>query len=419
MHHVIIGNSAAGIGALETLRKHDRVSPVTLISREDGPAYSRVLLPYYLRQRIGFRNLYIKDNSYYEKLNIKVRFKQEVSKILSKQGQVELANGDRVNYDNLLIATGSKPFMPPIKNLSGAGVSNLWTINDAQNIEGKLGPGKSALILGSGFISLMAAWAAVNRGVSVTVVELLPCIMPQVLDEHAAAIVQDKLAQYNVALKLGAVTEKIARNDDGTITVHLQNEPPFKKDLVIVGTGVRPSIGLLENNDAIETDKGILVNEYMQTNIENIYAAGDVAQGPTVFGEKHVLNPLWSTAVEQGKIAGANMAGEISRYNGSLNMNVVSFFGITVASMGRFNSNGSKSENIIITDKDGYLKIVTENGVPIGAITIGNANCVPILGFLRPHIRYRKNMENDLFKLSKEHKDMIMLHKLVKYIKGR
>lgn len=383
---VIIGNSAAGINALESFRKYEADSPVTLISEEPGPAYSRVLLPYFLRKEVSFENLFIRRDNYYKRMKVNTRFGEAVLQIEVKKQKVRLKSSTVIPFDRLLIATGAHPVKPPVQNLAGPGVHHLWTLQDAQKLDSLLLPGKRALILGSGFVALQAAWAALTRGVEVTIFELMPRIMPRVLDEQGALILQQKILSHGVDLRTEITTEGIERSGDNTIRVFAKGYPPFSVDVIIVGTGVRPNVEFLQDSP-VEIDGGIPVNSRMESSIRGIYAAGDVASGPTVFNEAHVTHALWPTAVEHGKIAGANMAGKELDYRGSLNMNVTGMFGITVASMGIYQGcDGLENVSYIDSAKDRYIKILLRDQKPIGGIIVGTPEDVKLLGALRPFI---------------------------------
>lgn len=390
MKTVIIGNSAAGLNALETFRKYDPDSPVTLIAKETGPAYSRVLLPYYLRSRIPFANMFIRDDDYYRRLNVQTLFGQTVSGLDDQERTLQLVSGQNISFDQLLIACGALPVMPPIGNLAGPGVFHLWTLEDAVHLAPYFQVGKKVLILGSGFVSLQAAWSAVQRGMDVSVYELMPQIMPRVLDDTAAGLLQKKIMDYGVDLRLNVATDKIERQSNGKITVYACGMDAFDVDLVIVGTGVRPNTGFLKNS-CLATDRGILVDEKMATNLPGIFAAGDVAQGPTVFGAAHEIHAFWPTAVEEGKVAGANMAGKPCCYQGSLNMNVTQMFGVTVASMGDFCDPGNDLLRAEIDlDQGKYLKVFGREGIPVGALAVGPTEAVEEFGVLRSLIRNRQ-----------------------------
>lgn len=387
---MIIGNSAAGLNALETFRKYQPHAPLTLISSEPGPAYSRVLLPYYLRSRIPYQNMFIRDAAYYRRLSVRTMFGETVTGLDDENRELKLASGNHVPYDQLLIACGALPVMPPIPGLPGPGVHHLWTLTDAEHLAPYFQVGKKVLILGSGFVSLQAAWSAVQRGMEVSVYELMPQIMPRILDDQAAGLLQRKIIQYGVDLRLNINTERVQRQQDGKITVFAREQEPLTVDLVIVGTGVRPNTGFLLNS-RLATDLGILVDEKMATNLPGIYAAGDVAQGPTAFGDRHAIHAFWPTAVEEGKVAGANMAGRALSYPGSLNMNVTQMFGLTVASMGDFCSPDNQVLRQEIDLEQGkYLKIFGRAGVPVGALAVGGTELMAEFGILRALIRNRQ-----------------------------
>lgn len=392
MHVVIIGNSAAGLSALESFRKNDKESKVTLISKEGGVAYSRVLLPYYLRGKIDYDTFFIRDKGYYEKMKVGY-IEEKVIAVDDENKAVVLGDHRKITFDKLLIATGSYAVKPPIPGLDAEGVYNMWTLEDVHNLEPYFKKGKRALVLGSGFVSLQAAWAALTKGLDVKVIELAERIMPNVLDEKGSSILASKMVELGVDLRVKTLTQKIEKTEEGTFVIHTKDSEPFEVDFIIVGTGVRSHIQLVEGS-GIETDRGILVNEKMETSVKDIYSAGDVAQGPTTFGDKHVIHALWPTAIEMGKIAGANLAGKELIYEGSLNMNTTQMFDITVASMGEFNDGAGDEVYVFDNDKfDGYVKVVYEKGFVIGATTIGSSSLVPLLGKLRPIIRKKTKVD--------------------------
>ena len=392
MHLAIVGNGAAGLSALSRFRAIDKDSKITLVSAEGGSAYSRVLLPYYLRRKIPYENLFIRQPEDYEKLGVQTEFGTGVSRVDTESHRLTLADGRSIDYDRLLVATGSRPFLPPIEGLAGANVLHLWTLQDTERLDTLFEPGKRALVLGSGFIALQAAWAAQQRGLQVTVYELLPRIMPTVLDEAGAALLQRKVEEHGVEVLVGIQTERVDRSKPGALTVHAKGRPPLEVDLIIVGAGVRPNIEFLADSP-VRTDRGILIDEYMQTNVPGIYAAGDVARGPTSFGETHQTHALWPTAVEHGTIAGENLAGHRIPYQGSLNMNVTEMFAVTVASMGKFiEEEGTRSHLVENSGSSRYLKILLREEVPVGAVALGGAEDAVILGRLRPWIRHRRRL---------------------------
>jgi NAD(P)H-nitrite reductase large subunit len=391
MQIVIIGNSAAGLNALSRFRSFDRDSQITLVSAEPGTAYSRVLLPYYLRRQIPYENLFIRQPEDYVQLEVKTEFGVKAMGVDTESRSLALEDGRTISFDRLLIATGSRPFLPPVDGLAGENVYHLWTLGDTDRLDSLFLPGRRALVMGSGFIALQAAWAAQQRGLQVMVYELLPRIMPTALDERAAALLQEKIEEQGIEVRVGIQTQAVDRSNDGVLRVRAENHADLDVDLIIVGAGVRPNTELLDGTP-VQIDRGILVDEFMQTNIPGIFAAGDVARGPTTFGETHQTHALWPTAVEHGRVAGANLAGQRIPYQGSLNMNVTEMFGITVASMGKFVEDEGNSSYILANGLSRYLKIVLREGVPEGAIALGSAEDTVILGRLRPWILNRRRL---------------------------
>lgn len=395
---VIIGNSAASLSALDTIRAHDKKIKVTIISKEGEPAYSRVLLPYFLRGKLSHDKLFIRDKKYYEDNEVEYIEKAVVS-INSGDKKVKLEDNTEISYDKILIATGSSAVSPPIPGINQEGIYHMWTKDDAEKLEPYYKKGNRVLVLGSGFVSLQAAWAAVVKELEVTVIELSPRIMPSVLDEHGAEVLTENIRKSGIDLRVSTLTEKIEKQANGTFRVFIKDQEEIEVDFIIVGTGVRANIQLVDES-GIEVDRGILVDEYMRTNVPDIYSAGDVAQGLTTFGEKHVIHALWPTAIEMGQVAGLNMLGINHAYEGSLNMNVTQMYNKTVASIGRFSDEQVKTVHIFEDDgHSGYLKVCYEDNCVIGACLVGSTESVPLLGKLRALIKKRIKVDVEPEKL--------------------
>jgi nitrite reductase (NADH) large subunit len=396
---VIVGNSAAALSALDAFRRVDPSSPLTLVSEEPGPAYSRVLLPYCLRGSLPWDRVFIRTMGDYARAGVRTLFDRRVKRVDTAAGRLELAGGERLPFDRLLVSTGARPTLPPIPGLpplvaprahKERRAFHLWTLADARRLETEFRPGRRVLVLGSGFIALQAAWAACARGCSVSVYELQQRIMPTALDTAGAALLAERIRAHGVELAAGAQTEGFERSRTGAVRVLARGRQPLEVDLVIVGTGVRPNVELLAGT-ALAVQRGVPVDSRLCTAREGIFAAGDVAAGPTAFGEAHEIHALWSTAVEHGRIAGANLAGGQRLYAGSLNMNVTEMFGLTVASMGRF---GDEAGLLGWQQAGGgeprYLRMCFQDDLPVGAVTVGPPELAAVLGRLRPFIRRRR-----------------------------
>jgi NADPH-dependent 2,4-dienoyl-CoA reductase/sulfur reductase-like enzyme len=391
MQVTIVGNSAAALSALESFRKRDQTATVTLVSAEPGPAYSRVLLPYYLRGRLSRDRVFIRRMADYARLGAATEFGVGVDRVDAARRELQLADGRRLAFDRLLLATGSRPARPPVPGLDGPGIHTLWTLDDATRLDPLLREGARVMVLGSGFVALQAAWAASRRGLHVTVVELLDQILPRVLDPVAARILLEQLLAHGVDVRTGTRIDGFEARG-GKVRVSTAGEATSVVDAVIVATGARPNDGLLP--ECLEPGRpGIPVAGTMETRVDGVFAAGDVVRGPTAAGGPPEIHALWPTAVEQGRVAGANLAGADICYAGSLSMNVTEMFGLTVASLGRFVEEAG-DEVFEPHDHAGsrYLKIVSREGVPVGAISLGDPEGAALLGRLRPFVRQRRQL---------------------------
>ncbi len=408
MNIVVIGNSAAAINAVEKMRSKGSKDKITMISKEIKRPYSRVLLPYHLRGKLPKEEqLFMRDYDFYEKNKVEF-INDEVLQIDENSKKVRLKNNEEISYDKLLITSGSSPFTPPIEGLNGEGVYHMWTYDDAEKLKPYFEKGKSVLVLGSGFVSLQAAWAAIVKELNVYVYELLPKIMPRVLDDLSAEKLSNQMRNLGVDLNLSVSTQRVERLDNGKLRVHAKDMKPIDVDFIIVGTGVRPNTQFLKGT-SVNHERGILVDDLMRTTVEDIYAAGDVANGPTTFGD-NMIHALWPTAVEEGKIAGANILGFEEQYDGSLNMNVTQMFDLTVASMGNFMDDEKLEVWNYELPKLGMFKLILDNNVPVGASLVGKSELVEFLGILRPIIRKKKEMKctkDELFRYLRTKCDLI------------
>ncbi len=380
MRAVLIGNSAAALTAAESFRRYDQLSELILVAAEPGPAYSRALLPYYLRSSLPREKLFIRDWVYYERLRTQTRFGRAVTRVDECRRTLSLEGGEELPWDRLLVASGARPVLPRLTGLPAAGIHTLWTLQDADRLLPELLPGRRAVFLGAGFVGLQAAWAACARGLEVTVLETLPRVLPKVLDECGSALLEKRMRGHGVEVRCAVEIERIQSAD---------------ADLVVVAAGVRPELSFLEGTSVAVAPggAGILVDQRMRTSVPGIYAAGDAALGPSVFGEAHAAHALWPTAVEQGRVAGANLAGRERVYSGSLNMNVAELFGLTVASMGRFQESGDPAEEALVEQDPQagrYVKLLYREGVPLGGVVLGSPEDLSVLAALRPRIRARR-----------------------------
>jgi NAD(P)H-nitrite reductase large subunit len=376
--HLIIGGGPAAINAMETIRDFDRgTSAITLVS--DELAYSRMVLPYYLADQIPEKQVYTADDAYYEVLKAQRRIGPRASKIDPQAKAVTLEDGQNLEFDNLLIATGSSPTMPPIPGVDLSGVYPLWTLAHTQAVlettRGK--PKPEVVFIGAGFIGFIVLNAMYKRGWKLHVVEIADHVLPRMLDAQSSKLVQSWLERKGVTLHLGTTVRNISENNNRK-RLALASGQQIDADLVIIATGIRPNIDLVDGA-GIQTDQGILVNDRMQTNFPFIYAAGDVAQGPDLLGEKPAVHAIQPTAVDHGRIAGANMAGQTVHYAGSLLMNILDACGLQCASFGRWNEPAAEAVTICNGERPVYRKLLWTGDQITGAVFVGPANDLGML----------------------------------------
>jgi NAD(P)H-nitrite reductase large subunit len=397
MRVVIIGNGAASLAAVRSFRRFDTRSDLWLVARESGPAYSRLLLPYLLRGSLPPERVFVRKAADYEALAVRTRFGCTVIHVDDRGRTLALADGSLLPYDRLLVASGARPVLPRVEGLAGPRIHTLWTLADANRLEPELRPGRRLTLIGSGFVSLQTAWAAQVRGLRVTVLEALPRILPKVLDHKASALLEARMREQGADVRCAVGIERVERHAGEADGVPLRlvlscGVPSVDADLVVIAAGVRANLEFLEGSSVAlgPGGAGILVDEHLRSSVPDIYAAGDAALGPSVFGEPHVGHALWPTAVEQGKVAGANLAGRECAYAGSLNMNVAELFGVTVASLGQFVPTGAPGEEATeeYDHRAGrYVKLLYRCGVPVGGIVLGSPEDLAVLAALRPRVR--------------------------------
>jgi len=374
MRYVIIGNSAAAIGGVEGIRRHDPDGEIIVISREPYPVYSRPLISYFLAGQVDSRHMAYRPPSFYKDYGITVLLGKEAETVDMERCEVLLTGGHRIPYDRLLIATGGVPFVPPIKGVESNGVTTFTTYDDARALKRLIRRMKHVVILGGGLIGIKAMEGLMAHGIDITVVELMDRILGLVLDRTAAGILEKKLREGGVNTIKGTTIREILPDDGGKASeVALEDGQTIKADHVIIAIGVRPNLSVVTETP-VETNRGILVDDTMQTNVPNVFAAGDVAEATDlIIGEKRVI-PILPNAYRQGKIAGYAMAGHETTYPGGMVMNSVEVGGVPAISVGLMNppeDAGYEVKRFVDRKNSIYRKMVIKENQLVGFILIG------------------------------------------------
>ena len=360
--YVIIGNGVAGTTAAENIRKTDKEGPITMVTNEDLPFYYRIRLNEYVSRELTEQELIAKNDQWYKDHNIDLKLVTRVVEAVPQEKLIITEKKERLSYDRLLIATGSHSFIPPIKGSEEKGVFSLRTVQDARAISAYAGDAESIVLIGGGLLGLEAGNALRKLGKRVMVVEFFPRLLPRQLDGDGAKRLQGIMEEMGFSFRLGAKTQEITGN--GSVNrVVLEGGETLPAEMVIISAGVRPNMEMAEPL-GLDHDKGIKVDEHLRTNQSDIYAAGDVAEF------RGMPYGIWPAAMEQGKIAGINMAGGNEVYNGTTMANTLKVVGIDLASAGNIDAE-NEFQSKIVKDKDVYKKIVLENNRIIGCIMLG------------------------------------------------
>jgi nitrite reductase (NADH) large subunit len=361
-NYVIIGNGVAGTTAAENIRTTDKEGNITIVTDEDLPFYYRIRLNEYVSGDITEQDLIAKGDQWYRDQNIDLRLMTRIVKADLREKVIITDNNERLSYDRLLIAAGSHSFIPPIKGSEKRGVFALRTIKDARNISAYAEETEGIVLIGGGLLGLEAGNALRKLRKKVTVVEFFPRLLPRQLDVDGAERLQKIMEGMGFSFRLGAKTQEIT-GDDHANGVVLEGGETLPAEMVIISAGVRPNIELAEPL-GLDNDKGIKVDERLQTNQPDIFAAGDVAEF------KGMPYGIWPAAMDQGKIAGFNMAGGNKVYEGTTMANTLKVVGIDLASAGNIDAE-NEFESRIVKDEKVYKKIVIENNRIIGCIMLG------------------------------------------------
>ncbi|MEM3550433.1 MAG: FAD-dependent oxidoreductase [Candidatus Bathyarchaeia archaeon] len=327
---VIIGAHAAGVDAASAARKTDRTAEITLITDEKHAGYSRCGLPFVIGGQIpSFNNLIVFQPSYFQMMKLKLLTETKVTKIDTGKKVVEtLRNGDKkeIPYDSLIIASGASAFTPPIKGREKKGILPLRTIEDGEKIDQAIREGaKTAVVMGAGLIGLETAVALQERGLKVTVVEMLPQVLPAMLDSDIAKTVQETLEQKGIRILTGKPVEEFLGEDH--VTGIVAGGEQIYADLFVSAFGVRANTQIAtEAGIALGETRAVKTNARMETNVKDVYAVGDCAESTHIVTQRPVLQQLGTVAVRQGKVAGINAAGGYALFTGVLGSAVTQLY---------------------------------------------------------------------------------------------
>lgn len=381
MKHVIVGAGPAGVVASGILRKLRQEDEVLLIGGEPEPPYSRMAIPYYLIGNVKEEGTYLKTDAEYYKKNRIDYLQARVTKIDPKKKTLHLEGGKTVGYDKLLLATGATPIRPPVPGIEDPDITGCWTLADARLIAKRCKKGTKVLQMGAGFIGCIIMEAIALTGVELTIVEMGDRMVPRMMNETCGNLIKRWCEEKGIKVHTSTQVVKIEKRKDEkpAYVVHTKDGQKLEADMIIASTGVAPALDYLEGS-GIETDGGILINEHMQTNLPDIYAAGDCAKGRDFSTGGYEVQAIQPTATEHGRIAAQNMAGIPTPHPGSLNMNVLDTVGLISSSFGQWMGvKGGEHAELLDEKNFRYLRLEFKDDVLIGAQALGLTQHVGVL----------------------------------------
>jgi len=418
--YVIIGNSAAGLAAAESIRELDKTGKITVLSEEEHLNYSKPMITYFLTGSVDLKRISFKDREFYRVNNIDIRINTRVKSVDTDKMSLTVEDGGRIGFSKLLIASGGKPIIPRIR-ASGAGsgedvsfnavdsmnykkiggIFTLATLRDAIRIKDYLKKNsvKRISILGGGLIGLKAAEAFLDMGIDINIIELADRVLSATFDRQASGIIEEKVKSRGSKIYKNNTIEEVYITKGNISGYRLNDDRKMECRLLVIAVGVIPNTGFIYGGK-VKINRGILVDDRMQTSVKNIYAAGDVAEGLDMLLKENKNIAIWPLAVMQGAVAGNNMAGGNKKYSGGFFMNSVEILQIPSISMGLTVIEDKRGKDIEVLkdfnpDKHIYKKIVIRNNRIIGVILVGNIERAGIYaGLIRNEIDISSVREN-------------------------
>lgn len=361
--YLIIGNGIAGLSATEEIRKKDSDASILIVSSEKPSTYWRTRLSDLISKDFNDDDLYVKKEPWYSERHIDEKLQTAVDRLDTDKNIAYLSNGEEIEYGKVLLATGARPFIPPIKNVDSKGVFAIRTIDDLMNFKDYVKDKEKVVVIGGGILGLEAAYSALLLGKEVTVIESFDYLLSRQLDQDLSEKLEKALNEMGIKTYTGKFSEEILVEDGSVKGIRLSDGCEIPADAIMVQAGVRSNIDLAKNS-GLEVDRGIMVDDNLQTKKENVFAAGDCAQiGDFTIG-------LWTSSQEMGRIAGHNMTGSDEQYEKPKPFSTLMIGDTKIFSAGLSSGEGIEE---IKAEKDGNIyKLFKKDGQYVGGILWGD-----------------------------------------------
>ncbi len=398
--HLIIGCGAAALSALLAIRNIAQDDEIKVVSKEPHLPYSPTSLPYLLADRIKESDIWIKNADYFHKQQAVFLPGKEVVRLLPEENKVIYDDGHWDSYDALLIASGSAAAKPPIPGIDRVNFLGLHTLEDYYRLVLLLEGKRTVTILGAGLIGMEVAIALLHRGYRVKVIEMEDRVLPLYFDEKPSSFIKSIIEEKGIEI---LTSKRVAELDEARGKTHIlcSDGDSFVTDLLLICTGVRARTAFAQGC-GLEVHQGLVVDRRMRSNKEGIYAAGDVAEAIDFFSGQKGISGVIPCAVEQGKIAGANMAGKETEYRGWISMNVFSFFGNTASSIGLSMVKGDGKEVLERWDGRCFQRLVFQDQYLVGAMFLNIEVNLGVIRYLMENKIDLREHKGHLFRNTRE-----------------
>lgn len=373
--YLIVGNGISGLKAAENIRKNDQEGKILIISNDDEHTYWRTRLSELISEDFDNKDIYVKKDEWYEENNIEEKLETEVTRLDLENKKAILENGEEIEYKKALIATGSHPFVPPIKNIESKGVFAIRDVEDLRHFKDYIKEHKRVVIIGGGLLGLEAAHSIKKTACEVLVIETFDYILGKQLDNELSKKLENELNEAGIKTSTGKNATEILEKDGSVCGVKLEDGEEIEAGTVLIQTGVRNNLDLAKNS-GLEVDKGIKVDENLKTSDDSVYAAGDCVQlGEATIG-------LWTASMEMGQVAGSNITGDDKTYQTPKPYSLLMLGDIKLFSAGV--NKGEEVEEIKKEDRDKVYKLFKKDGDFVG-------------GILYKDIKFQQDVKNIVF----------------------
>ena len=374
--YVIVGNSAGGIGAAESIRQVDRSGEVTIVSEEPFPAYSRPMIAKYVAGETTLEGMLYRPATFYDDLGLRLVAGTPATGLDLAGKTLTLADGRRLPWDKLLLATGGTPYVPRIEGLAREGVFTFTTLADAQRLAERVAGARRAVVIGGGLIGVSVSEALAKRQIAVTIVELKERILNMILDEEASLLAESAVRRAGIEVLTGCTVASVVgrpQNGGAVVSVFLDSGREIPCDLLVVAIGVVPRVELARAA-GLAVNRGIVVDDRMATSAPDVYACGDAVEAHDFALGAARPTPIWPNAYIGGRVAGRNMAGRATTYAGGTACNSLNYFGLSLVSAGLMSAPAEDGYAVLKRsepERGLYRKIILKDRKLAGLIYVG------------------------------------------------